>query len=1737
MKTFRACLSILLSATLLAASPGAASHQAFARTFGSSARGAAQPGALLAPGAGTPALTPEAVLLAPALSPTTPLPEAAASLPAAESAAFAAAAAPAFAAVAPAVLPPGAVREGFDEAQRQAAEEGRQSAFAGAARPLPEASEQAGPAAARESAARDFAARLGVREGSGPAADAVVAAAPSMLRAGLSAASSSGGRAAAPAVAAPAPARAGSRANGFAALGLFGLSLPWIGSGPLAWAVAGVAAGVAFAFILARLSARPAKPSAAKLDSPISLEASPADNLAALKADIAARTEAAPAPRGPAPRIAIVAAQRLPQGKFPGSLQSRWTPKKLGAYLVNGLLRSAGVVGGRLETMVKEGVRVKVLFGSVDTSDAPNMGREVAVEARLPVSIPGTGIGKNCGTSLEAASLAMAELLSGRQDMVIAGGAEIMSGLPQILRDPKVAMDLIYVVNLPAEIRKAPWHKRPLMYLMRGWKKLTLSLRLALSAPRYAIAEGLSIDGIKMARTAQILADALGITRDDQDWFAFGSQSRASEAYKRGDFAAESLPFVGKDGQPAAGDQGVRHGAKRESYRKLPTVFGTKDVTAANASQISDGASGVILMTEEKAEELGFVPLAYLRSAADAGLEPQVMGLGPAYALPLALKQAGMALEDVEALELNEAFAAQALAVMAALGLDAGKVNPVGGAIAVGHPLAASGTRLLSTLVHHMMRHGLTKGACSLCVGGGEGSAAVVTRDENGVPREFKDAVRAGLKARGVSEAVAERAVQALNGLPPLVKENGGDRRAYRSVLDFVSKLGALSGADAAPLVETAAGARELPENGSYARRLAAVTDRIERDLAAFAGPRRADYDHRYFKVSVDRHGVATVVIDRGPINALNLEVGDELRVLLDRLEADHGVRSVVFTANGGTFIGGADLNVIASVADEADARAKSESLQGLFDRIEGFSKPVVMAANGMALGGGVEIFMAGHLRMASAKASFTLPEMGLGFLPGAGGTQRAVRLMGLTKGLTFMNMGPNGTKDAFTAKADGLVDRVTAPADLLREAQEAARELADLNAGQKKRFFDKARALSRPVRLTPIEKVGVYLGLGTLIGAAVGLALALWFVSGAWLWAAVPAALLAGSLAGSRVLPGNGALIRRMVRKEVVKSGHPEYVTNVMNIIDAALEGIKKGPRRGLKLEAALFGKLAIKRLARLLVAYTLRKTGGPKREGFTDRNLKPAPIRRVGVVGAGEMGSGIGQLAAYRGIEVKFKEDPRFPGALERGIGRVRALFQGLVAKYKYSAQDLEAKMALVSGTIDEAEFAAFAPDLVIEAIRENMADKKALVVQLGRDLPPEAIIASNTSALSVTELALASGRPGKFVGMHYFNPPHVMPLVEVVLPDVKDFTPAQKDELAQTVVTVLEYLKQTGKVVVITQDRPGFVVNRLLIPYVNEANRLIEEGATVAEVEAVFKKLGFPMGPFEVADFVGLGLGKEVGTYLAGALPHIGRISPILPDMLAAGFSGQKAGKGYFLYKTVKDRKTGEDRKVIDEPNEAAVAEFRAAAGARSAARAVVSAVEVYQRGGEGAGLGPVRAALARARDYASFLEGQEWEGWTARDLLDFQRMSDPELVAALENLKVSIGKAERALDLAMADAEWPRALLLRSHRRAGAFRKISSKEIEERLLFLMANEAARILGEGVVASAADVDIALTGGAGVPTSLGGLLRYVSGRDLRYVERRLREFAAAGGGPAFEPAPLLVGLSAQGRGFYDGE
>lgn len=389
--------------------------------------------------------------------------------------------------------------------------------------------------------------------------------------------------------------------------------------------------------------------------------------------------------------VVIVAAKRTAIGGFGGSLSSL-RADQLGTAVIKALMSETGIAAEQVN---------EVILGHVLTAgQGQNTARQAAIHGGIPASVPAMTINKVCGSGLKAVHMAVQAIRCGDADLLIAGGQESMSQAPHVLPNSRNGQRMGDWTMIDTMVRDGLWD---------------------------------AFNGYHMGMTAENIVDKYGISREEQDAFAAASQQKAVAAQQAGRFADEIVPLSipQRKGDPVTVDRddNPRDGVTADSLSKLKPAFKPEGtVTAGNASSLNDGAAAVMVCSAEKAAELGLTPLATIRAYANAGVDPAIMGTGPIPASRRCLERAGWSVDDLDLIEANEAFAAQSISVNRDLGWDTNKVNVNGGAIALGHPIGASGCRILVTLLHEMARRDAKKGLATLCIGGGMGVALAIER-------------------------------------------------------------------------------------------------------------------------------------------------------------------------------------------------------------------------------------------------------------------------------------------------------------------------------------------------------------------------------------------------------------------------------------------------------------------------------------------------------------------------------------------------------------------------------------------------------------------------------------------------------------------------------------------------------------------------------------------------------------------------------------------------------------------------------------------------------------------------------------------------------------------------------------------------------------------------------------------------------------------------------------------------
>ncbi len=593
--------------------------------------------------------------------------------------------------------------------------------------------------------------------------------------------------------------------------------------------------------------------------------------------------------------------------------------------------------------------------------------------------------------------------------------------------------------------------------------------------------------------------------------------------------------------------------------------------------------------------------------------------------------------------------------------------------------------------------------------------------------------------------------------------------------------------------------------------------------------------------LEVGEDGIGRITFDDPDrkVNILSEAVMTRLADLVSEagdLARQGSLRALLFRSSKGGFIAGADVAAIEAVEDPAQGADAARMGQAVFRSIEDLNIPTVAAIHGICLGGGTELSLACSNRVASdsPKTAMGLPEVMLGILPAWGGTTRLPRLVGLQAALDMMLTGRQVS--ASKAKRIGLVDAVL-PADLFDEkaAAFAAAQADGLSMGKRTR---------RPLIKRLMDDT-------------------------------VPGRRLVLTLAKKRVLSQTG--------------GHYPAPLKILEVLGRSLG---RPLSRALEIEADAAGELIVSTVSKNLIHVFNLRENARKGTGVRSAAVIPGRVEYLGVLGAGVMGGGIAQLAAHRGIHVRMKDINH--EAISSGLQHARSLFDKLVKRRKLRRREADQRMALISGGLDYEGFGRL--DLVVEAVVEKMDIKRIVLRETEEEVGRACILATNTSSLSVDEMSTALSRPESFAGMHFFNPVHRMPLVEVV-------RGARTTD--ETVATVYALALALGKVPVVTGDGPGFLVNRILGPYMNEAGFLLADGASVEAVDRAAKDFGMPMGPLRLVDEVGIDISRHAGQSLYEAMGE--RLTPSAPLVALAdsGRLGKKGGLGFYQYEGGKEK----------------------------------------------------------------------------------------------------------------------------------------------------------------------------------------------------------------------------------------
>ena len=588
---------------------------------------------------------------------------------------------------------------------------------------------------------------------------------------------------------------------------------------------------------------------------------------------------------------------------------------------------------------------------------------------------------------------------------------------------------------------------------------------------------------------------------------------------------------------------------------------------------------------------------------------------------------------------------------------------------------------------------------------------------------------------------------------------------------------------------------------------------------------------------STVQEGIAVITIDNPPVNALSQEVADGIDAAVARAQADAAVRGIVIAGAGRTFVAGADIKGLEELAWGTGSGAPD--MHDSFKRLEAGPKPVVMALHGTVLGGGLELAMAGHYRVAVAGAQMGQPEVNLGIIPGAEGTQRLPRLVGVEKAIEMCVTGK--PIKAPEALAIGLVDRII-DGDLVSGAVQFARDAAA-------RGGTHPRTSERSDKLPALD--------------------------------ALPAMVAAG--------------------KELAKKTR-RNLEAPRAVVDAIEAAVTLPFDEGCVRERGIFADCAKSEQCKALIHVFFAERGASKVPGLP-KDAPVAPIDTVAIIGAGTMGGGIAMACANAGIKVVISDTGS--EQLDAGMARIRANYETSVKRGRFTPDDVQQRLGRIR---TEAGYGGVeTADLVIEAVFENMALKKEIFQALDARARPDAILATNTSTLDIDQIAAVTRRPDNVVGLHFFSPANVMRLLEIVRGSATSAT---------TLAAALAIAKRLGKVGVVASNAPGFIGNRMMFPYMYEAQFLVEDGATPEQVDRALTDFGMAMGIFAVDDMAGVDIAWRVRQEL-NQFSEPGARKPLVADKLCElGRFGQKTGGGWYRY--------GADRKPLPDPDVLALIE---------------------------------------------------------------------------------------------------------------------------------------------------------------------------------------------------------------------
>lgn len=656
---------------------------------------------------------------------------------------------------------------------------------------------------------------------------------------------------------------------------------------------------------------------------------------------------------------------------------------------------------------------------------------------------------------------------------------------------------------------------------------------------------------------------------------------------------------------------------------------------------------------------------------------------------------------------------------------------------------------------------------------------------------------------------------------------------------------------------------------------------------------------------------IAILSINSPPVNALSHSVREGIVAGMKQAIADANAKAIVLMCEGRTFIAGADIT-------EFGKPLRAPTLLDVEASIENSPKPVVAAIHGTALGGGLEVALCCHYRVAVPSAKCGLPEVHLGLIPGAGGTQRLPRLVGAEAALEMITSGKH--IDAKTAAAGGLIDEIVSEGDLKAGALTFARKIV-----AEKRSLKRVRDLDEKI-LAARNK---------------------------------PEIFEAARKASARKLRGYIA---------------PEYC---IRAVEAA---VNLPFDEGMKLEQQLFFELmqGEQSAAQRYVFFAERQVW--KIPDVPD-DTPVIPIKKIGVIGAGTMGGGISMNFANVGLPVTLIETKQ--DALERGLGVIRKNYERSAKSGRFSMEDVEKRMSLLQGSLDMNALADC--DLIIEAVFEDMRVKKEVFTKLDAIAKQGAILATNTSALDINEIASVTRRPESVIGLHFFSPANVMRLLEVVR--------ARKTS-KPVIATAMQLAKKIGKVAALVGVCPGFVGNRILFARQDQANAMLLEGAMPWEIDQVIYDFGMPMGPFAMADLAGLDIGWNKEATSSSTIREV---------LCERDRRGQKTGAGFYDYDEQRNAKPSAVTEQI-------VRDFATRSGKPQRRISAEEILErcIYAQINEGAKILEEGIAIRPSDIDIVWINGYGWPAYRGGPMFYADSMGLPKIVAKLKEHAPRMGE---------------------------------------------------------------------------------------------------------------------------------